>query len=421
MRFRARVHVLAAEGIPEGDGAQCVVTVVRGRKGWGTPEAGVDGGAALWDCVLNWDCTVVRRGGAGGSAPLAPKEYSLKIQRREGSRFRTVCKGHLNLSEYLSLDTAGMLPTPAVIRLSPGGGQLSVVVGGDLLHGTVPPPPQPVRDEISPLPSPKDWADTCAIEQPAAVGGGPTALNHSSLRGEDDLAGLVAESLTILASSSEEEMDTPRRGSLWGKVRRTFTPARAANRSLTGEPGRAVEESLPGTPSNWVGKRGGSGAEREEAVPPSTFPPCPPPAPAKEVDYAAAGLEAAGEPATQTARRPLGGPEPEPGEPASAVVKDSQELRQEVVRLTEALERAISESQTRGARLQMLEADMSRTQSAPGRVELLDELISSKLRVASLEGEMVDLRGQLWQQQQENRRLEARLSEAEAILELPEA
>ena len=278
-----------------------------------------------------------------------------------------------------------------------------------------------MRDEISPLPSPKDWADTCAIEQPAAVGGGPTALNHSSLRGEDDLAGLVAESLTILASSSEEEMDTPRRGSLWGKVRRTFTPARAANRSLTGEPGRAVEESLPGTPSNWVGKRGGSGAEREEAVPPSTFPPCPPPAPAKEVDYAAAGLEAAGEPATQTARRPLGGPEPEPGEPASAVVKDSQELRQEVVRLTEALERAISESQTRGARLQMLEADMSRTQSAPGRVELLDELISSKLRVASLEGEMVDLRGQLWQQQQENRRLEARLSEAEAILELPEA
>ncbi len=61
----------------------------------------------------------------------------------------------------------------------------------------------------------------------------------------------------------------------------------------------------------------------------------------------------------------------------------------------------------------MLEADLARTQNGPGRVELLDELISSKLKVASLEGEMVDLRGQLWQLQQENRRLEARLGDAE--------
>ena len=100
-------------------------------------------------------------------------------------------------------------------------------------------------------------------------------------------------------------------------------------------------------------------------------------------------------------------------QPLSPAQRPPRELDREVARLEDELRRSKAESQTRVARLRMLEADLARTQNGPGRVELLDELISSKLKVASLEGEMVDLRGQLWQLQQENRRLEARLGDAE--------
>jgi len=134
-------------------------------------------------------------------------------------------------------------------------------------------------------------------------------------------------------------------------------------------------------------------------------------APVKELDFAAAGLEAAGEPPEEPrAQAQLA------ASCALAGADDPRELGREVARLEEELRLSKSESQTRGARLRMLEADLARTQNGPGRVELLDELISSKIKVASLEGEMVDLRGQLWQQQQENRRLEARLGDAEGAL-----
>lgn len=223
------------------------------------------------------------------------------------------------------------------------------------------------------------------------------------------MAGLVEESLNILASSSDEESDGGRGGSLWGKVRRTFTPARTPRRAssavqvttaMTGRP-----QKSPSLPSKGVEQERAHlpGAQAAASVAPETS------APVKELDFAAAGLEAAGEPAEEP-RAQLA------ASCALARAEDPRELGREVARLEEELRLSKSESQTRDARLRMLEADLARTQNGPGRVELLDELISSKLKVASLEGEMVDLRGQLWQQQQENRRLEARLGDAEEAL-----
>ena len=404
LRFRAGCHVLAAEGLPPGAGGSAPggglrVVAARGRKAWATPEVEVGaGGAVVWDHALEWELTVAR-GGAGGRR-LSPKEYSLKVQRREGSRFLTVCKGHLDFSAFLSLDPTGALPTEVTVRLSPGEGRLSLVVGGEWLREAT--RATPGREELSPLPSPKDWAATWAPEArgPQAVVAPPSDAHREG----GDLAGLVEESLNILASSSDEESDGGLGGSLWGKVRRTFTPARTPRRANLVVQVATTTDGLPGASvSKGVDQERvrPPGAQASASVAPETS------APAKELDFAAAGLEAAGEPAEEPRGR--GGPTAAPLAGAEA----PRELDREVARLEDELRRSKAESQTRGARLRMLEADLARTQNGPGRVELLDELISSKLKVASLEGEMVDLRGQLWQLQQENRRLEARLGDAE--------
>mmetsp|Transcript_13486 Transcript_13486/g.38333 ORF Transcript_13486/g.38333 Transcript_13486/m.38333 type:complete len:389 (+) Transcript_13486:17-1183(+) len=228
LRFRARVHVVSADGVPVSDGCQAHVAILRHRKSWTTAEADVDGGVAIWDEPLDMQLTVKADGGQ--PPKLSPKEYSFKIVSGE----RTAAKALVDMTAYLSLEPS---PPPRTIEaeLHPEGTLTFIVSaewlleGHDAAAGSLWKTESDSLSPRAPRRGPEPEARPAALSSSAHdIDLGPALELEPRLEQEpspelDPRAReeLIKESMDLLVSSDEESV---RDTSLWQSVARRLTP-----------------------------------------------------------------------------------------------------------------------------------------------------------------------------------------------------